>query len=140
MCFQYSETYSDICYAEYEDKHLMIIAEYDKLYATNILTSTVEWTVTGKLPGKQEKMSATRIITDGCSHLYVCDYRKDNRSIQMFSVSEGFYLGCYMREGEQNIGAPILTFWSQVLRFLLVVHKKNDQWYLGSISSDLKKY
>ena len=128
--------FHDICFVEHEDKKLMIVAGGETLFAKNTLTGNTEWMVKGRLPGRVETMLAWRITTDGRGNLYVCDYRKDNRSIHVFSVSEGFYLGCLIKEGEQGIGVPISVHWSIVLSSLLVVHYKNDHQYLNSLINE----
>ena len=129
-------TFRDICFVEHENEKFMIVAENEKLFAKNTVTGFTEWMVQGRLPGRLETMSVLKMTTDGSGHLYVCDHSKDNKGIQMFSVSEGFYLGCLIKEGQQGMGAPISVHWSEGRSYLLVVHYKNDQLYLSSLTNE----
>ena len=129
-------TFRDIRFEEHENKKLMIVAENEKLFAKNTVTSFTESMVQGRLPGRLETMSVLKMTTDGSGHLYICDYSKDNKGIQMFSVSEGFYLGCLIKERQQGMGAPISVHWSERRSYLLVLNYKNDQLYLSSLINE----
>ena len=102
----------------------------------NSFTKSLEWSVAGKLPGMQNAINARCITTDGCGHLFVSDGWNGNRCIQMFSVSDGQYLGCLIKEGEQSLGRPNRISWHSASHSLAVAHlqKPGDFWNLSMIN------
>ena len=74
------------------------------------------------------------LTCDERDHLFVCDFDKGNRCIQMFSLPDGDYLGCLIREGEQGLGTPAFLCWWKAMSSLAVLHVKNRQWQISVIS------
>ena len=62
--------------------------------------------ISGKLSGMENGLDAFGLTCDERGHLFVCDFDKGNRCVQMFSLPDGEYLGCLIREGEQGLGTP----------------------------------
>ena len=68
--------------------------------------------------------------SDGC-HLFVCDF--NNNAIQMFSVSDGQYLGLLIREGEKNLGKPARISYCEIKYSLVVAHLVDRKWVISVI-------
>ena len=66
----------------------------------------MEWCVKGIQPGMDKDLDAGNIAADNHGHIFVCDV--GNGGIQMFSVSDGRYLGCLIRKGDQGVGGPFM--------------------------------
>ena len=92
----------DMCSDQDRKKELLIVAEhaegYDGVYAYNAERDEKVWEADGELPGMEYSLEATGVTTDNRGHLFVADYA--NNCIQMFSVSDGQYLGCVMKSEE----------------------------------------
>ena len=82
----------DMCFSESAEKQLLVVAGGDKgLFAYNTDTDELEWKIGGHLSGHLIAMHTMGVTTDGRGHLFVTDTY--NHCIQMFSVSDGQYLG-----------------------------------------------
>ena len=73
---------------------------------------------------------------DGCGHMFVSDGSKGNRCIQMFSVQDGQYLGCLIKEGEEGLGYPSRISWHSAFRALAVAHYEGKTWFLSGIDME----
>ena len=62
-----------------------------------------------------ELLKAMGVTTDERGHLFVTDHY--NHRIQMFSVSDGQYLGCLVIGAEINRGLCWLYYWEEKIRF-----------------------
>ena len=106
---QQSEIY-DMCFVQDGDKHLLVVATGDAgLFAYNTKTDKLEWEVNQKLTGMKQVPCATGVTTDGRGHLFVGD--RGNGCIQMFSASDGQYLG-HLMKGAETISDPGRIYWS----------------------------
>ena len=99
------------------DKQLLLVAGGDGgLFAYDTETDKLVWKVEEKLPGMKYKFNAFGVATDGRGHLFVTDFanpHKDgNGCLQMFSVADGQYLGCLMKDKEY-LGNPLRIFWCE---------------------------
>ena len=88
------------------------------------------WSATGEIPYMSEEMRPCAFTTDGAQRLYICD--ANNQCVQAFSV-DGDYQGVALRQGCQGFGKPVLVSWSHVLSALIVVHRKNDRWFVSRV-------
>ena len=88
------------------------------------------WSATGEIPYMPEEMRPSAFTTDGEQRLYICD--ANNQCVQEFSV-DGDYQGVALRQGRQGFGAPVLVSWSHALSALIVVHRKNDRWFISRV-------
>ena len=88
------------------------------------------WSATGEIPYMSEEMCPCAFTTDGAQRLYICD--ANNQCVQAFSV-DGDYQGIALRQGRQGFGTPVLVSWSHVLSALIVVHRKNDRWFISRV-------
>ena len=88
------------------------------------------WSATGEIPYMSEEMRPCAFTTDGAQRLYICD--ANNQCVQAFSV-DGDYQGVALRQGRQGFGTPVLVSWSHVLSALIVVHRKNDRWFISRV-------
>ena len=89
-----------------------------------------------KLPGMQKVLYPVHITTDGRGHLFVSDGVNGNRCIQMFSVSDGQYMGCLIKEGEQGLGHPNTICWHSASHSLAVVLLMDCFWSLSVINME----
>ena len=124
----------DMCFTQDGDKQLLIIATIDGgLFACNIETDKLEWEVRGKLPGMEQAMNPMGVTTDGRGCLYVSDYENGNKSIQMFSVSDGVYQGCLMKDVDAH-GAPAGIRWCDSKSSLVAAFGYKGKWHLKVIN------
>ena len=98
--------------------------------AYNMQTNTLEWMVRGKPGGMTNDLDAWGITTDGCGHLFVCDWA--NACVQMFNV-DGDYLGPVLKEGEQSLGTPGRIRWCKSLSSFVLAHKKKECWEISLV-------
>ena len=97
---------------------------------------SLKWSVARNLPGIQKGLWAIGITSDGRGHLFVCDGSTGNRCIQMFSVSDGQYLGCLIKYGEQGLGFPYRICWHSASHSLVVAHSMGGSWDLSGINME----
>ena len=110
----------DITCAQDGEDEFLISAHYEGgIFAFKTRTGLLEWSVKGKLPGMNEDLKAHSITSDDNGNLFVCDI--SNECMQMFSVSDGRYLGCLFREGEHGLGYPCYALWSKEMSSLIVL-------------------
>ena len=99
---------------------------------------SLKWSVEGNLPGMQESLYAVS-LTDNPQrdYLFVSDGSNGNTGnscIQMFSILDGQYLGCLIKEGEQGLGNPGTIAWHSASHSLAVAHIADLYWSLRMIS------
>ena len=104
------------------------------IHCYSTTNKNLKWSMAGNLSGMQKVLDAERVTTDGHGHLFVSDY--DNRCIQMFSVSDGQYLGCLIKEGAQGLGLPYGICWNSASHSLAVAHLKSGIWSLSMIDME----
>ena len=68
---------------------------------------------------------------DRKGHLFVSD---DNKCIQLFSVSDGQYLGCFIKEGEQGLGVLGKICFSASTSQLVVSHRKDEKIHIAVLN------
>ena len=95
--------FSDMCFVTEEVKYrkgLLIVAieGTQGIHAYNVDTNSLQWKT------EIEGMARAGVCSDGHGHLFVCDRKND--SIHMISVSDGRYLRCLIKTGEQGLGKP----------------------------------
>ena len=77
-------------------------------------------------------MEQAGIVSDRHGHLFVCDWQ--NKCIHILSVSDGQYMGCLMKSGEQGLGIPYFIAWSEEMSSLIVAYwKEINKWYISVI-------
>ena len=124
----------DICFVQDGDKQLLIVGAFEAgLIAYNIKRGKLEWKVDGKMDRMEQVLDAGGVSTDGRGHLLVAD--SGNECIQMFSASDGHYLGFLMR-GVETIGDPIRVHWSPETSSLLTACSLQDtfSWHFQFIN------
>ena len=88
-----------MCFTRDGDKHLVVVVDHTQgIFAYNADSGKLAWQVCGKLPGMEKYPDAVGVTTDGRGHLFVSDHWDGNDCIQMFSVSDGQYLGCLKKD------------------------------------------
>ena len=129
----------EMCFVQYGEKCLLVVAGGDEgLFAYNTDTDKLEWKVEGELPGMKYRFSAFGVTTDRCGHLYVAEGSYGNRCIQMFSASDGRYLGRLMK-GVERIGDPIRVYSSAETSSLLAACYLQNKFYLQFINIQYSK-
>ena len=137
----------DMCFVQYGEESLLVVADTEQgLFAYNTEKDKLEWRVAEYLPGNKRDMTVMGVTTDGRGHLFVVDC--DNERIQMFSVSDGQYLGyvvidarvirslkTFPRWVEYPLRFPHGTGWSEATSSLICSSKLYQySWSLISIS------
>ena len=114
------------------DKQLLLVAYRDAgLLAYNTEMDKLEWKVDGKVSGMEQVLDASGVTTDEHGHLFAADY--NNRCIQMFSASDGQYLGRLMK-GVETIGNPARVKWTAETSSLVGACYLQDKWHLQLIN------
>ena len=122
----------DICFVQYGDKQLLAVAARKAgLFVYNIRKDKLEWKVDGKVCGMERALRANGVTTDGRGNLFVAD--RGNECIQMFSASDGQYLGRLMK-GVETIGGPFSVQWSAETSSLVAACYLNAEWHLQVIN------
>ena len=85
----------------------------------------------GKVTGMEHALYALGVTTDGRGHLFVAD--DNNKSIHMFSTSEGQYLGRLIK-GVETLGNPARVQWSTETSSLLAACFLQGTWHLQFIN------
>ena len=126
-----NETIFDMCFVDDGARQLLIVAAGGKgLFAYNTYTDKLEWEVGGLLAGNKEDIQTTGVTADERRHLFVTDF--GNYCIQMFSVVDGQYLGCLMKDVE-TLGKPGRLRWCENTTSLLTAHLFESKGYLNVI-------
>ena len=121
----------DMCCVQDEGKQFFAAAaDILGVSSYNTETGKREWNVRGRvdLSGMEKDMSACGVTTDGRGHLFVGDM--NNKCIQMFSVSDGQYLGCLIRD----LGDPARIRWWEEKSSLFVMCYLQNKWHLKVIN------
>ena len=105
--------YWDICFAEEQNKNIVIVTSEgpEGTHAYNADTKLLEW------QKEIDGMEKVGIAADGHGRLFVFD--KENKCIHVLSVADGLYIGCLIREGEQDLGRPCWGVGLRSCRLLL---------------------
>ena len=137
----------DMCFVEDRDKQLLIVAGGDKgLFAYNTQNDKVEWKVGENLSGNAKHAKAMGVTTDGRGHLFVSDH--NNHCIQVFSVSDGKYLGYLILDAEMFHSWPrrdmILLYdydfrpheilWCEEMSSLICTSRLDGSWHFMVIN------
>ena len=89
---------TDMCLAEVEEKELLVVAA-GGLTAYNTYTGKQVWNSYGRLKGMNKVMAPNGIVcTSNGNYLFVTD--RANRCIQVFSPSNGEYIGSVIETHE----------------------------------------
>ena len=105
-----------MCFAQDGDQKLLVYTASQtlcgdgKIFVHNMVTDKLEWEVDGNLPGMPRNLFALHVVSDGRGHLFVGDRR--NGCIQIFSVVDGQYLGCLMKDVE-DFRETYRIYWSE---------------------------
>ena len=121
-----------MCIAELENETLLITIPCDAselMQAFSSVTGELKWSVEKKIPSGTFESSG--VAGDGNGRLYVADVT--NEGIQMFSASDGQYLGCLLKQGDQGLGNPRRLRWSEATSSLVVGHHDNTTWSISII-------
>ena len=122
----------DMCVIQDADKQLFVVAaDIEGLFAFNIETGNLEWKVDENVPGMEQIIDANGVTHDGRGHLFVAD--RNNGCVQMFSLSDGQYLGP-LKKGLETISDPGSIHWNAETSSLVVACYLNGKWQLNIIN------
>ena len=110
---------------------LFVSDSRNRIIAHNVEDGIIQWQTEDKIPWMEHPLDVRGIASDGCGHLFVCDF--NNYTIQMFSVSDGQYLGCLIKEGDQNLGKPARIAYCKMTSSLVVAHLVDRKWIISVI-------
>ena len=101
--------FRDLCFVKDGDKELLVVVdEVNGVFAYNTETGKLERKVDAAAPRMKYGMCPVGVTTDERGHLYVSDWK--NECIQMFSVSDGLYMG-YLLKYWEIAGNPEAIRW-----------------------------
>ena len=100
------------------------------IHAYNVETNSLQW------KREIEGMARAGVAPDGHGHLFVFD--GDNGCIHMLSVSDGHYMRCLIKQGDQGLGAPFFGVLSEEMSSLIVAHGKGNKRFISVIKVQLK--
>ena len=115
------------CCVQDRDNQFLVFGSDNEIFAYNVKTEMVEW----NLPKTGKILDVTGITKDGHSYLFACYYR--NSSIEMFSASDGQYLGCLIKAGDQDLGRPWRVLWCETSSSLVVAEDSDFNWIVSVI-------
>ena len=116
------------------DDELIIVVNSTGIQCYSTCTKNLKWSVEGKLPGMKKALYAVGLTSNPQrGHLFVSDGWDGNNCIHLFSVSDGQYLGCLIKEGEQGLGLPHRICWHSASHSLAVAHWKSGPGSLSMI-------
>ena len=116
-----------------KNEFLVTTRGHDGIYCYDLNSGNIVWSAIGKPSGMSQQMKLSGVTTDGRGHLFVCD--AGNVCIQMFSVSDGKYLGALLKAGEEELGTPHLIRWCFRSSSLTVTHRssRSNRWCLSVV-------
>ena len=118
-----------MCFVQFIDKQLLVVACGEGLFAYDTGTDKLAYKVSGRCSGMEKDIHPMGITADGRGHLFVCDWLYGNNCIQMFSASDGQYLGCFMKD-EEILGTPAKMYWCEKTSSLVVLCLLRKKYHL----------
>ena len=122
----------DMCTIKLENETLLIVISYDRnelIHAFNSSTGQPKWSVQKKIPSGT--FNSSGVAGDGNGRFFVAD--ATNKCIQMFSASDGQYLGCFMKPGDQGLGILYRLRWCEATSSLVVAYHDDKKWFISDI-------
>ena len=122
----------DMCTAKLENETLLIIISLDAnehMHAYNSTTGQLKWSAQKKIPSGT--FNSSGVTADGNGRIFVVD--DTNKCIQMFSASDGQYLGCFMNKGDQGLRDVIRLRWCVSTSSLVAAHKNGTKYFISDI-------
>ena len=117
---------TDMCCVRHGGKELVILV-HGGVYAYNMCTDSLEWSVTEKLGQSTGTMYAVGVASDFRGHVYVCD--SINKCISFFTAT-GQHLGVVSND-QVSVNQPWRICWSRGLSSLIVISKSNRNYRLN---------
>ena len=121
--------FRNMCFVEEEinRKCLLIVAPRGPqgIHAYNMETNSLQW------KKEIEGMARAGVAPDGHGHLFVCD--GDNGCIHMLSVSDGHYMGCLIKQGDQGLGVPLWSVWSDEMSSLIITYREGNKLLISVV-------
>ena len=118
---------------KYINENLLAITVEKGLRTFQIDTGSVKWEKKDiQLPGQNENCKLSYMAADRKGHLFVKDL--NNKCIQMFSASDGQYLGCLIKEGEQGLGELRQICFNASQSQLFVSHRKDGKMFIAGFN------
>ena len=118
---------SEMCCTKWNGKKLLVFCNSLGIYAYNIKSGNLEWSVSGRVDGMEVEINPYGLTVDEKGHVFVSDFRFG--AIYVFSM-DGEYLGVLMKEGECSLGKPGCLRWCPNSSYLVVTHFMDNAWFL----------
>ena len=121
----------EMCFVKEEGKcrgnGLLIVAPRGPqgIHAYNVDNNSLEW------KKEIEGMERGGVTSDGHGHVFVSD--GDNACIHMLSVSDGHYMGCLIKQGDQDLGVPLWGTWCEEMSSVIVAHGKGNKRFISVV-------
>ena len=120
-------------YMKHINENLLAISVGNGMQTFQLDTGLVKWWKKYiQLPGQNENCKPYCLAADRKGRLFVTDL--SNKCIQMFSVSDGQYLGCFIKEGEQGLGVLGKICFSASTSQLVVSHRKDEKIHIAVLN------
>ena len=121
-----------MAYIKYINENLLAIVR-NGLQTFQLDTGVVKWWKKDiQLPGQNENCNPSDMVADRKGRLFVKDL--NNKCIKVFSASDGQYLGCLIKEGEQGLGKLGQMCFSESMSQLVVCHRKDGKTHIAVLN------
>ena len=103
------------------------------MQAFKLATAEVKWSKNEiQLPDQNEICKPVRIAAGRQGLLFVFD--ANNKCIQMFSVTDGHYLRCLIKEGEEGLEEIGPMCFCESTSQLVVSHRKDEKMFIAVLN------
>ena len=118
----------DICCVQNRNQQLLVTARgFHGVDAYDRISSKLEWSVIGKLPGMTKGICAWAVTTDGCGQIFVGD--KGNTCVQVVA-SDGLHLRTIKKP---EFGKIWGVCWMERCGYIICSHKKDERYYISAV-------
>ena len=125
----------DMCIAEYGNEKLLITLpnkECNPIDAYDSATGQLKWTAEKKVPSTGEIFHSCGMTTDDLGRILIGDTTQ--KCIQMFSVSDGKYLGCWMKMRDLGLNLVRSLQRCETTSHLVVADEKDNKIFINVLN------
>ena len=126
----------DMCIAEYGNEKLLIVLPklflFNNIYAYDSATGQLKWTAEKKVPSTGKMFNSSGMTTDDLGRILIWD--TTNECIQMFSVSDGKYLGCWTKMRDLGLNHVRSLQRCETTSHLVVADEKDDKIFINVLN------
>ena len=129
----YDHNIYSMSYVKYLNENLLAIAVDKGIQTFQLDTGVVKWWKKDiQFPGQNENCEPYCLAAERKGRLFVIDL--SNKCIQMLSVSDGQYLGCFIKEGQRGLGVLGKICFSASTSQLVVSHRKDEKIHIAVLN------